>query len=533
MNPFADKNFLRVCGKPLIQWQIEMMMRAGFREIAVVGGRHNLDALREAVSEIDCAGAAVRGDWASAANGAREVKNSVARGAAVKARGANCITCIEQKDLEEGMAGAVLACEKWISGSAFLVVSSNDIVESGIFEALKSAMKEHRDADGLIVAKRARSYFPGGYLKVGARGVIKDIIEKPGEGNEPSDLVNLVFHYHSSPEKLFSALKKAKSSRDDRYEVALSSLMRGTSGKNSANVNACADVNRNDVARGGGVKFYAVPYDGAWQPVKYPWHLLNVWQTIFAGIRGAKNIKRDYKQNLERDVKQNLKRDERPIISKKSVIAKSAVIRGKVVIEDGVRVFDNAVIQGPAYIGKNCVIANNALVRESHLGDGCVAGYSTEIARSFLDNSVWTHSNYIGDSVIGANSSFGSGTVTGNLRLDEKTIMASAGDCGASGSVADGANVGTSGAQKVDTGLTKLGAIVGEGVRVGINVSLMPGIRIGSNSFIGAGITLAQDIPDDMFVTGKWELTIRENKVKLSPSARQAMMDKLTKSPRK
>ena len=141
-----------------------------------------------------------------------------------------------------------------------------------------------------------------------------------------------------------------------------------------------------------------------------------------------------------------------------------------------------------------------------------MAGFGTEIARSFLADQVWTHTNYIGDSVIGRNTSFGSGSVTGNLRLDEKEIPV------------------IIGGEKVSTGTNKLGAIIGENVRVGINTSLMPGIKIGNNCFIGGGISVAQDVPDSKFVYGKWELTMKDNTASISPSAREQMMRKLRKS---
>lgn len=433
MDPLPDKNFLKFCGKPLLQWQVEQLARAGFKDVAIIGGRHNLDELKKMASELK-----------------------------------KPFVVLEQKKLDDGMAGAVLSAEKWIGDSAFLVVSSNDIVDDSIFEVLKKAMKNPKSLAGFLVAKKVTEYFPGGYLKV-KNGTITGIVEKPGAGKEPSDLVNIVFHLHVQPKKLFFALKKVKTSRDDRYEVALDSLIQA------------------------GEKFVALPYSGFWQPVKYPWHLILVWKKLFEMLIGSTKGKKKDTQK----------------ISKKASVARSAVIRGDVIIEDGVKVFDHAVIQGPAYIGKNSIVANNALVRDSHLGEGSVAGYSTEIARSYLSDRVWTHTNYIGDSVVGSGSSFGSGSVTGNLRLDEGPISVVIGE------------------EKIACGSNKLGAIIGENVRIGINVSLMPGVKIGNNCFIGGGISVAKDVPDSKFVYGKWELTMKDNTAKVDPSARELMMRRL------
>ncbi len=464
MDPLPDKNFLKFCGKPLITWQVEQIMRAGFRDVAVIGGRHNLEELRaiasgESVMELD-----------------KKFRPGSEKKSKLSQQKAKCfLEVLEQKKLEDGMAGAVLAAETWVGDSPFLVVSSNDIVDDSIFEVLKKAVRDmgKRDLAGFLIAKKVEVYFPGGYLNIKG-DLITDIVEKPGAGKEPSDLVNIVFHLHLQPNKLFTTLKKVKTNRDDRYEVALSSIIQAGTGT------------------GAGATYVALPYTGFWQPIKYPWHLIFVWKKLFEMFIGASKGKKNVQK-----------------ISKKASVSKSACIRGNVVIEDGVKVFDHAVIQGPAYIGKNSIVANNALVRDSHLGEGSVAGYGTEIARSYLSDRVWTHTNYIGDSIIGSGSSFGSGSITGNLRLDEGPISVMIGE------------------DKVACGSNKLGAIVGENVRIGINVSLMPGVKIGNNCFIGGGISVAKDVPDSKYVYGKWELTMKDNTAKVDPSARELMMRKL------
>ena len=189
---------------------------------------------------------------------------------------------------------------------------------------------------------------------------------------------------------------------------------------------------------------------------------------------------------------------------KKVTIAATAAVGKNVYLDEGVRVLDNAVIQGPAYIGKNTIIATGALVRGSHIGSNCVIGFGSEVARSYVGEGVWTHTNYVGDSIIGNNVSFGSGAVTGNLRLDEKPI----------GVVIQ--NAKSPQGEKINSHRTKLGLITGNNIRAGINTSFMPGVKIGSNSCVGAGITVAQDIPENSFVTGKWELKIKPNRERIT-----------------
>lgn len=422
MQPIPDKNFLMFLGKPLIVHQMQSLIKSGFTNFIVVGGAHNMKSLKSVPKDHDLDGATFQ--------------------------------FVEQENLDDGMAGAMLSCKEIIDNEPVCIVSSNDVVDPAAFDLIKEA-HEDGDFDSYLVGKKVDSYFPGGYLETADDGAITGIIEKPGEGNEPSDLVNIVVHCHKHPQKLLDTLEKVSTDNDDRYEVALDKLIKD------------------------GAKMKAVEFDGFWQPIKYPWHVFAVMK-YFLG-------------NME------------PRVDESAVIAESAVVKGYVIIEEGAKIFDNAVVIGPAYIGKNCIVATNALVRESVMNEGCVAGFSTEIARSYLGRDVWTHTNYIGDSVISNNCSFGSGTVTGNLRLDEGHIP-----------------VNIKG-EKISSGTNKFGLICGENIRCGINTSFMPGIKIGSNSMIGAGLVVPQDIPENSFVKGKIELDIRENKAKLDPKARDEM----------
>lgn len=411
MKPVEDKNFLSFLGKYLIQHQLEMIKEAGFKDIVIVAGKHNH-----------------------------------ARLAALDKK----IAIVEQEGF--GMDRAILAAKKKIGNEPFLLFGSNDVV--GI-EALKLIKKtvQSGGAESFVLATRVVGYFPGGYLEV-ERGFIKNIVEKPEPGKEPSDLVNLVVHFHKNLPSLIKYIEKVKGNRDDRYEVALSMMAHD------------------------GIKMKAIPYNGFWQPIKYPRHIQNVFSYFF-----EKAKKR---------------------ISKSARISKNAMINGDVIIEDGVKILDGAVINGPCYIGRGSVIATNALVRDSHIGAECVIGFGSEVARSYLGDFVWTHTNYIGDSVIGNNVAFGAGAVTGNLRLDEGNIIV---EC-------DG--------KKIDCGSNKFGAVIGNDVRIGVNTSLMPGVKIGAGSFVGAGIVVAENIPAKSFVRGNFKLKISENKFDTSKLRRDA-----------
>lgn len=371
------------------------------------------------------------------------------------------LTIVQQEDLALGMRGALLSALPHCGDEPVMIVSGNDVIDP---EAYKDLLKRarNRPRGGLILAKNVTEYFPGGYLSVHGNR-ITGIVEKPCAGQEPSNLINIVAHVHVSPAELLKALKSVKTTRDDGYEVALQTML---------------DVH----------PYEAVPYEGVWQSVKYPWHLLALLPVL-------------------------LPKKSKPKIHRTAQIHRTAVIEGSVIIGKNVKVFAHATVMGPCVIGDDTIIASSALVRGSSIGRRCVIGYKTEIARSILADDVWTHSSYVGDSVLGDNISLGAGTTTGNLRFDETEIP----------SMVHG--------ETVSTGLTKFGVIMGSGCRTGIHTCFAPGVKIGSGSFVNAATLVTEDIQEDSFVkmehTGK--LLIRKNRIpQMTPNTRDILRKKLS-----
>lgn len=397
LQPLDDKVLINFCGKTLLEHQIDIISKAGLNDFIIIGNKYNLPKIENICQNLD-----------------------------------GTFHFAEQKDLTTGMSGCVLAAEHLIQANEdILIVSTNDLVEENAYHLVLEAIHRHPKAS-LLLAKKVNKYFPGGYLEINSENKIQSIIEKPEPGSEPSDLINLVIHYHYNAQLFIEELKKTQSQNDDLYEVAIDS-----------------QINK-------GIEYYAVPYHGFWQAVKFPWHILEL-QNYFL-------------ENLHSHIDSSV------------ILAKNVNIKGHVYLGKNVKIFENSVIKGPVYLGDNTIIANNCLIRDSIIGENSVIGYSSEIARSYLNHKVWTHTNYIGDSIIDQNVSFGSGCVTGNLRFDENEISV---------------NVKN---QKIKCGKNKLGAIIGKNVRFGVNTSLMPGIKIGQNSLIGAGLTIDQDIPNSSFV---------------------------------
>ena len=137
-------------------------------------------------------------------------------------------------------------------------------------------------------------------------------------------------------------------------------------------------------------------------------------------------------------------------------------------IAKSAKVAPTAYIHGPAIIGKDTEIRHCAFVRGSAIvGEGCVVGNSTELKNVILFNKVQVpHYNYVGDSILGFKSHMGAGSITSNVKSDKTLVKVTIGE------------------EKLETGLKKFGAILGDHVEVGCNSVLNPGTVIGRNSNI-------------------------------------------------
>lgn len=137
-------------------------------------------------------------------------------------------------------------------------------------------------------------------------------------------------------------------------------------------------------------------------------------------------------------------------IHKTAVIAPTAFIGAPCIIGAGTEVRHCAFIRGSALVGKNCVIGNSVELKNVII----------------FDNVQAPHYNYAGDSILGYRSHMGAGSITSNIKSDRKNIIIKKGE------------------EKIETGLRKIGAFLGEYVEVGCNSVLNPGTIIGCNSNI-------------------------------------------------
>ncbi len=178
----------------------------------------------------------------------------------------------------------------------------------------------------------------------------------------------------------------------------------------------------------------------SWLNITYPWDMLEANEKLLAGTESYSYGK----------------------------IEENVVLRGLVSVGKGTVVRAGSYIVGPVIIGENCEIGPNCYIRPSTaIGDNCHIGNAVEVKNSIvMNNSKIPHHNYVGDSIIGEGCNLGAGTKVANLKLDKQTI-----------------SVG-----KIETGRHKLGVIMGDRVKTGINSCLNVGCSIGNDSVVGPGM---------------------------------------------
>lgn len=132
-----------------------------------------------------------------------------------------------------------------------------------------------------------------------------------------------------------------------------------------------------------------------------------------------------------------------------------------------VKIYPTATIEGPAIIGAGTEIRPGAFIRGAVItGENCVIGNSSELKNCILLEHVQVpHYNYVGDSILGNNAHMGAGSICSNLKADGKPVK-------------------IHGDEEYETGIRKIGGILGDGADVGCGCVLNPGTVIGKNTSV-------------------------------------------------
>lgn len=298
----------------------------------------------------------------------------------------------------------------------FFVLYGDDLLHA---DDLKECLK-HKYAASFLETKFPERF---GIGLVDEKGVLKDIVEKPKEyiGNLAS-VGGFMFDM-----KIFDyPLEKGEGQK----EYYIPDMVR----------KLCKDD-----------KVMPVIIKKYWLPTGYPWDLLNATERMTEDVKESK---------IE------------------GTVEEGAVIKGIALIGKGSVVKSGSYIEGPVVIGENCAIGPNCLLRSGTvIGNKCKVGNAVEIKNSILmDNVHVGHLSYVGDSVLGDHVNLGAGTITANLRHDDKSVKSMFNNA------------------LVDSGRRKLGAIIADNVHTGINTSVYPGRKIFPDKTTLPGEIVKKDI---------------------------------------
>ncbi|MDO5825503.1 MAG: sugar phosphate nucleotidyltransferase [Methanosphaera sp.] len=402
------KTMLITGGKPLIQYNIESLRDAGIKDITLVVGYK-----KEVIEDYF-------GDGS---------KFGVKINYAVQ-------------DGQLGTAHAIGSAEKFIDES-FIVLNGDIIVSYDLIRNLieKYATRTSNNVKAVMTLIAVDD--PSSYGIVSMENdKITGIIEKPPEGEAPSNLANAGIYLFST--EIFDAIRKTGKSERDEYEITDSLA----------------------IELDEGWEILGLISNEHWMDVGRPWELLR--------------CNHDFLENMEESIEGEI---ENYVTIEGSIhLGKNSIIRS------------GCYIQGPVFIGENCDVGPNTYIRPyTCLCNKVSVGNAVEIKNSIImDNTNVNHLSYVGDSVIGVNCNLGAGTNLANLRFDDKHVKV------------------TVKGERVDSGLRKLGAIFGDGVKTGINTSVNPGVKIGNGSYIDAGCVIFEDVECNCYVKSEGNLSFKK-----------------------
>lgn len=337
--------------------------------------------------------------------------DSYIRGLATTIDGVRIETHVQAEP--KGMDDALIQIKDILGRQPIFVVNGIDMVDAALFKQIFDAIQSSPHL--LVCGRHTEEHLPVGYYVLKDNKVIATV-EKPTLSEKPSDIIRLVADYFQDASEFISLFELFSNTpeKDSVYEQAQTVLLQKYG----------ADL---------------ITYTGLWSKLKYPHYVLDVMNIYLHGIRVSKD-------------------------SQNTNIHPTAVIDGAVYIDPTAKIEAYAVIKGPSYIGRNVIVGNHTLIRQSMIEEGSTIGFGSEVARSYVGPGCSLHHTFVGDSVLESKVNMSWGTVTANLRLDSKTIRISL----PNGTI-------------FDTLRNKLGACIAANAFLGVGVSTMPGTIVGTN----------------------------------------------------
>lgn len=320
-----------------------------------------------------------------------------------------------------GMGDALLSVKDSLEDS--FILGFPHFVNENVFKQV-SEVGSGKSGVGLLVDQTEEPW-KYGILTLDRGGEAIGIIEKPEKGSEPSNIRAAGCYLLT---KEFIKFLEQTPLSEYQFESALDKFMKSN-------------------------KVSTIKADEPVMPLKYPWDIVAIKDYILEKLPEAR--------------------------STKAKISDTAVVRGKVIIEEGAKVLDFALVDGPCYIGKNAVVGSYCILRDkSVLGEGTELERYADCTRSIVGSGTHIHSGFIGDSIIGEGARIGAGFITANRRIDRDNVKVEVKS------------------EKVSTGNSRIGVLMGDFVKTGINVSTMPGVAIGQRSIIGPMTAVMENVPE-------------------------------------
>jgi UDP-N-acetylglucosamine diphosphorylase/glucosamine-1-phosphate N-acetyltransferase len=403
------KHLIKVGGKPILQFCLEAVKKAGISEAVIV--THYMG---------------------------ESIRSFFGDGTELGLK----LSYVEQKEIL-GTGNAAEVAEPHVDGDFVLIYG--DLLFGQ--DAVKQVLSQFRPGKtaavmAVVPVDRPENY---GIIEQDAEGKVKRLVEKPAAGKAPSNLANAGIYAFSK--EVFDKIKKTQASVRGEWELTDAITMLAQEGKTVL----AAQLSKDD-----------------WFDVGRPWDLLdaNVWA---------------------------LKRIEHKVLG---TVEQGAHLIGPVTVAESARVRSGAYIEGPVFIDEEADVGPNCYIRSgTSLGKKVRVGNGCEIKNSILmDGTHAGHLSYVGDSILGEKCNLGAGTIMANYRFDAGSIRMMVKD------------------KVVDTGRRKLGAVLGDNVKTGIKSLFMPGVKVGTNSWVGANFMVERDLPANTIALLKQNSEIKQKK---------------------
>jgi len=319
------------------------------------------------------------------------------------------------------------------AGDDDIILMNGDIMMGS--DAFTTLIETHKKGEYGLTLSVFPIKDPSAYGVVAVEdGRAVNLIEKPTADQMVSNLVNAGLY--AAGQDLWEAIDRTEPSERGEYEITDSIMMLIKDGKVGANT---------------------IP--SFWLDIGKPWDLLEANKLILSNA----------------------------VMRIEGTVEEGAVIKGNTIVEPSATIKSGAYIEGPVYIGPECVVGPNCYIRAyTSLGRKVKIGNAVEIKNCIImENTNVGHLSYVGDSIIGKNSNFGAGTITANLRHDNKAVRV------------------TVKGKRTSSGRRKLGAIIADDVKTGIGTSISPGVVIHPGVRTGIGVIVDKDIPPNTLLMAR------------------------------